>query len=208
MLDFELIKKNKKPVFGLSDSTALQNALYQKSGIVSYTGFLPIYDFENEQLDAKIEQSMQHIFDSLEQKIYSGKQIVEGKAEGILVGGNLSVLCYLCGTPYFPNLENKILLLEDIGEKSYKIDLMLNQLKQQKNFDKLKGLIFGSFTKCVEADTKDGSVEDIILRFAKQLSIPSIYDFEYGHIPSRYVLPIGLNVKLDADMLVMKAPSL
>ncbi len=204
LLDFELIKNNQKPVFGLSDSTALQNALYQKSGVISYTGFLPIYDFKTEHLDAKIEKSMQNIFDCLSQNLHSGKQIVGGKTEGILVGGNLSVLCYLCGTPYFPDLENKILLLEDVGEKSYKIDLMLNQLKQQKNFDKLKGIIFGSFTQCVEDNIKDGSVDDIILHFAKQLSIPSIYCFEYGHIASRYVLPIGLNIELDADKSEVK----
>ncbi len=207
-LDFELIRKNKKPVFGLSDSTALQNALYQNSEVVSYTGFLPVYDLKHEKLDLKIEKSLQQIFDGLEQNIHSGKKIIEGKTEGILVGGNLSVLCYLCGTPYFPDLENKILLLEDVGEKSYKIDLMLNQLKQQKNFDKLKGLIFGSFTKCIVEDNQDGSVEDIILCFAKQLSVPSIYDVDYGHISSRYVLPLGSKIELDVGKSVIKIPSL
>lgn len=207
-LDFEMIRKNKKPVFGLSDSTALQNALFQKSEIISYTGFLPVYDFKNNVLDAKIEKSMQSIFDGLEQKLHSGKKIIGGKTEGILVGGNLSVLCYLCGTPYFPDLENKILLLEDIGEKTYKTDLMLNQLKQQKNFNKLKGMVFGTFTECVESDTKDGSVEDIIVHFAKQLSVPSIYNFEYGHKVSRYVLPIGAHVALDTDNLVLNISGL
>ncbi|MBE6451307.1 MAG: LD-carboxypeptidase [Alphaproteobacteria bacterium] len=207
-LDFDLIKNNKKPVFGLSDSTALQNALYHKCGIVSYTGFLPVYDFKGDSLDDKIAASLQNVFNGKEQTICSLKALNGGKAKGVLIGGNLSVLCYLCGTAYFPNLENKILLLEDIGEKTYKIDLMLNQLKQQLNFDKLKGIIFGKFTDCIEINEGDGSVKNVLKNFALSLNIPVVFDFDYGHIKSRYVLPIGQEVELDADNLLLKIPSL
>ncbi|MBQ8869754.1 MAG: LD-carboxypeptidase [Alphaproteobacteria bacterium] len=207
-LDFDLIKNNKKPIFGLSDSTALQNALYHKCSIVSYTGFLPVYDFKCDGLDDKITTSLQNIFNGKEQTICSSKALNGGKAKGILIGGNLSVLCYLCGTIYFPNLENKILLLEDIGEKTYKIDLMLNQLRQQPNFDKLKGIVFGKFTDCIEINDGDGSVENILKNLALSLNIPVVFDFDYGHIKSRYVLPIGREVELDADNLMLKIPSL
>ena len=206
-IDFNLIKNNPKPVFGFSDSTALQNALYHKCGIVSYTGFLPIYDFKDNIPDEKIANCMCKIFEGKEQVLSGGKLLKSGKTEGVLLGGNLSVLCYLCGTQYFPNLENKILLLEDVGEKTYKIDLMLNQLKQQANFDKIKGIIFGKFTDCLEIDKGDGNVENILKNFADNLNIPVIYDFEYGHIKSRYVLPIGQSVILDADNLVVKYKS-
>ena len=126
-LDFNLIKNNPKPIFGLSDSTALQNALYH---------------------------------------------------------------------------------LEDIGEKSYKIDLMLNQLKQQEGFDKIKGIIFGKFTDCIEINNGDGSVESIIKNFAEKLNIPVIFDFDYGHVKSKYVLPIGQEIELDANHLKIKIPNL
>ena len=203
-LDFNLIKQNPKPVFGLSDSTALQNALYTKSDIISYTGFLLAYDFKDCNADEKTITSVKNIFNGIEQIYKSGITLNSGKTSGILVGGNLSVFCYLCGTAYFPDLTDKILLIEDIGEKTYKIDLMLNKLKQQKNFDKLKGIVFGKFTNCIEADECDGNIETIIKNFAKTIQIPIIYDFEYGHVKSKYVLPIGQEIQLDADNSTIK----
>lgn len=207
-LDFDLIKKNHKPIFGLSDSTALQNAVFAKTGVLSYTGFLPVYDFKDGTLDDILSSSLKNIFLDNEQVIKSGKTINSGNCEGILIGGNLSVLCYLCGTQYCPDFKNKILLLEDVGEKTYKIDLMLNQLMQQKNFDKIKGVVFGKFSNCVEVDNSDGSTESIIIDFAKKLNVPAIYDFDYGHIKSRYVLPIGRNVILNATDSELKIPNL
>lgn len=202
-LDYALIKKNRKPVFGLSDSTALQNALFTRSGNVSYTGFLPIFDFKNGSLDEKINQSLNMVFAGREQKASGGKCLNNGSAQGIMVGGCLSVLNYLCGTPYFPSLQGKILLIEDVGEKTYRIDLMLNQLKSQKDFSGLKGIVFGQFLNCVEADEGDGSVAEIIADFAQDLDIPVITEFPYGHVASRYVLPIGKKVCLDADTVTV-----
>lgn len=207
-LDFNLIKQNPKPVFGLSDSTALQNALYTKSDIISYTGFLLAYDFKDCTSDEKTITSVKNIFNGVEQIYKSGITLNGGKTSGVLVGGNLSVFCYLCGTDYFPDLTDKILLVEDIGEKTYKIDLMLNKLKQQKNFDKLKGIIFGKFTNCIEADEGDGNIEKIIKNFAKALQIPTIYDFEYGHVKSKYVLPIGQEIQFNADNSTLKIQGL
>ena len=207
-LDFDLIEKNRKPIFGLSDSTALQNAVFAKTGVFSYTGFLPVYDFKEGALDEILSSSLKNIFLGNEQVIKSGKTINLGNCEGILIGGNLSVLCYLCGTRYCPDFKNKILLLEDVGEKTYKIDLMLNQLVQQKNFDKLRGIIFGKFSNCIEINDGDGSVEEVIKNFAQTLRIPAICDFDYGHIKSRYVLPIGKNVILNATDSELKIPNL
>lgn len=202
-LDYALIKKNRKPVFGLSDSTALQNALFACSGNVSYTGFLPIFDFKNGSLDEKINQSLNMVFAGREQKASGGKCLNAGSAQGVMVGGCLSVLNYLCGTPYFPSLQGKILLIEDVGEKTYRIDLMLNQLKSQKDFAGLNGIVFGQFLNCVEADEGDGSVSEIIADFAQNLDIPVITDFPYGHVASRYVLPIGKKVCLNADEVTL-----
>lgn len=198
-IDYPLIKKNRKPVFGLSDSTALQNALFTLAGNVSYTGFLPIFDFKTGELDEKINCSLNEVFAGREQKTSGGKCLNSGTAQGVMVGGCLSVLNYLCGTPYFPSLQGKILLIEDVGEKTYRIDLMLNQLKAQKDFAGLNGIVFGQFLNCTEADEGDGSVAEIIADFAQELDIPVITDFPYGHIASRYVLPIGKKVCLNAD---------
>lgn len=198
MINYDLIKKNPKPIFGLSDSTALQNALYAMTGNVSYTGFLPIYDFKNNALNEKIQFSLQQIFQKRPFVAQGGKCLISGQAEGIVVGGCLSVFCQLCGTPYFPDLKDKILLLEDVGEKTYKIELMLNQLRMQKNFAKIKGVVFGQFLNCLEADKGDGTIQEILNDFAGNLHVPTIYDFDYGHQAQRYVLPIGGKIRISA----------
>ena len=197
-LDYEIIRNNLKPVVGLSDSTALQNALYAKTKNPSLTGFLPLYDLNDKTIAPQTEASLLSALFENNHLITSGTSLHEGTAEGVIIGGCLSVLLYLCGTPYFPDLSGKILLLEDIEEKTYKIDLMLNQLKQQKGFNALKGIIIGQFTDCPVVDPEDGTINDCIKDFTKNLNIPIITDFAYGHIPARHILPIGLTAKISA----------
>lgn len=195
-LNYTLIKKNPKPIIGLSDSTAIQNALFTKAGNPSLTGFLPLYDIKENKINPTTEQSLISALFSDKHQIQSGTPLITGTAEGQIIGGCLSVLLYLCGTPYFPDLTDKILIIEDIEEKTYKIDLMLNQLKQQKNFSKLKGIIIGAFTDCPIIDEEDGTIEDCIKDFTNGLKIPVVTDFAYGHIPSRHLIPIGATAKL------------
>ena len=197
-LDYEIIKNNLKPVIGLSDSTALENALYTKTKNPSLTGFLPLYDLNDKIIAPQTEASLLSALFENNHLITSGTSLHEGTAEGVIIGGCLSVLLYLCGTPYFPDLSGKILLLEDTDEKTYKIDLMLNQLKQQKGFNALKGIIIGQFTDCPVVDPEDGTITDCIKDFTQNLNIPVITDFAYGHIPARHILPIGLTVKISA----------
>ena len=195
-LDYDLIKKNKKPIIGLSDSTGIQNALITASSIPAYTGYLSAYKPKQNNGNDTAGKYLQSVLFDNKHKICDGKSLIKGEAEGKIVGGNLSVLCYLCGTKYFPSLKNKILLLEDVGEKTYKVDLMLNQLKQQKDFDKLKGIILGKFTDCPIASTFDGSIEDCINDFTKGLKIPVIYDVCYGHVDHSQIIPLGIKAKI------------
>jgi muramoyltetrapeptide carboxypeptidase len=195
LLDYNLIKQNKKPIFGLSDSTALQNALITKTNTTSYTCFLPLYDLSDD-INKTLDASLQKTLFNNHQTIISGNCLKKGECKGKIIGGCLSVLTYLCGTQYFPNLSGKILLLEDIGEKTYKIDLMLNQLKQQKNFNRLKAIIIGQFHNCIISDKEDGTIEDCIKDFTNGLNIPIITNFAYGHIKERYVVPLNKTVTL------------
>lgn len=197
-LDYKLIKNNPKPIIGLSDSTAVQNALIAKCQNPSFTGFLPLYDLNDKIINPLVDNSLKNCLFENSHTITSGICQHKGSATGEIVGGCLSVLLYLCGTPYFPDLKDKILILEDIEEKTYKIDLMLNQLKQQKNFNKLKGIIIGQFTDCPIIDKEDGTIEDCINDFVKDLTIPVVTDFAYGHIPARYVVPLGIKATLKA----------
>lgn len=198
LLDYDLIKQNKKPIFGLSDSTAIQNALITKTNNPCYTGFLPLYDIDENGINQTLDKSLQNTLFDNHQTIVSGDCLKKGECKGKIIGGCLSVLTYLCGTEYFPNLSGKILLLEDIGEKTYKIDLMLNQLKQQKNFNKLKGIIIGQFHNCIISDQEDGTIEDCIKDFTKDLNIPIITNFAYGHVKERYIVPLNKTITLKA----------
>lgn len=195
-LDYNLIKSNKKPIFGLSDSTAIQNALISLSFIPAYTGYLPAYKPNQNSFNDKAGKYLQSILFDDKHEICSGQCLIKGEAEGKIVGGNLSVLTYLCGTKYFPSLKDKILLIEDVGEKTYKVDLMLNQLKQQKDFDKLKGIIIGQFSDCKIASASDGSIDDCIKDFVAGLKIPTISNLDYGHINHSLILPMGIKVKM------------
>ena len=198
-LNYEIIKQNLKPIFGLSDSTVLQNAIYAKTKNTSYTGFLLLYDFRNGNINPMQEQDLKNIFAGKKLKIKNGKTICSGKTTGTLIGGNIYAFNSLCGTPYFPDLSGKILLLEDIGIKSYQLDIMLQQLKMQKGFNKLKGMIFGQFENVRIVDECDGTIEDNIKYFCQDLNIPVLMNFDYGHIPARHVLPIGGKITLNAD---------
>ena len=194
--NFDIAKNNPKPLLGLSDVTTIQNALLAKTDIPNYTGFLPLYHL-HENFDIQIGKNLKDVLFATKHKIVSGKPMVGGQANGEIIGGCLSSFLYLAGTDYMPDFANKILLLEDIGEKTYKIDLMLRQLQMQKNFDKLQGIILGQFTNCFMADNFDGDIGACINDFVKDINIPIICDFNYGHIPNSYILPLGIKVKMN-----------
>lgn len=199
-LDYNLIKKHPKPIFGLSDNTSLQNGIFAQTQSPSVTGFSLKYDFKDGHFSGFTQKSLEAVLSGVKQKIQNGQTLVSGKSEGVLIGGCLSTFRNLFGTPYMPDLSGKILLLEDVGEKSYKIGVMLTQLLQQKGFENVAGIIFGQFTNCAPADAQDGTVEDMLQELPQLLNkqIPIIYDFAYGHIPNRYVLPLGQKVRLNA----------
>lgn len=197
-LDYEFIKKNPKPLVGFCDNAALMLALNKKSNIISWNGFLPTYDFRGDSLDSLVRGSLLNLISGQPETIISGTTLRIGQAEGTFLCSNLSVLMKLAGTPYFPDLTGKILLVEDIHERLHKIDLMLQQLKQQPNFSKLNGIIFGHFTDC-SGDEEDGDLNDCFADFLYKTSFPCVKDFEFGHTASRYVLPLGAKVKFSAD---------
>lgn len=197
-IDYDLIRHSKKPLIGFCDNVALQLALNKKCGIIGWNGFLPTYDFRNGTLDPLVRESFENLLHGRPVHIISGETLRSGKSRGKLLCCNLSTLLKLAGTPYFPNLRGKILLLEDVHERLHKIDSMLQQLKQQTGFSDLKGVIFGQFTDC-SGDEEDGSLADCFGDFISGTEFPVITGFNFGHTPSRYVLPLGATADFDAD---------
>ena len=196
-LDFDVIKKHYKPVIGFSDTTSLQFGIFGKTGNPYVTGFFPEYEFRTGQISPMIDGGFRRILRGEKFCAESGKCVHEGSTEGVLVGGNMSTISDLSGTPYYPDLNGKILLLEDECEVSYKLKLMLTQLKYNPTFSGVKGIVFGRFSECLDHVTH-GSVESVVEDFAAQVNLPMIKDFNYGHFSERYILTCGVRYYFDA----------
>lgn len=198
-LDYKIIAANPKPIIGFSDVTALQMAIYAQTGQPYYSGFLLKYDVKNGIIQQLQDQSLRTLLSGQKLKACGGECVTPGISEGILLGGCLSLFRNLCGTPYYPDLSGKILLIEDVEEKTYKLDLMLEQIRQGPNFKDIKGIVFGDFADCKPRKPEDGTINEVIDFFAKNVNIPIIRNFPYGHTLSHYVLPCGEKVRLNAN---------
>jgi muramoyltetrapeptide carboxypeptidase len=124
--------------------------------------------------------------------------VVGGTAEGPLLGGNLAVLTRLLGTPYLPPLEGAVLLLEDVGERPYRLDRMWTHLALAGVFRKVRGIALGSFTRCEETDA-DYSGEEVLRELAASAGLPCAAGFPIGHGERNEPVPLGVRVRMDAD---------
>ena len=129
--------------------------------------------------------------------------IKSGKAKGKLLGGNLTDICSMLGGTYLPSFKNSILLLEDCYEEPYKIDRLLTQLINSDILNDVNGLVFSSFYKCGFKNNKQ--IVELLKNLFSKFKIPMIFNFPVGHDIKNYVLPIGMNVVLDADNHTLKS---
>ena len=124
-----------------------------------------------------------------------------GKGRGRLIGGNLSVMHAMMGTPFEIQTDGKILFIEDVGEAPYRVDRMLQTLRMAGKFDHLAGVILGQFTARDEKETwdDDASVNDVLHDFFGNLRVPVVTHFPIGHVRYNATLPVGAMAELDAD---------
>jgi muramoyltetrapeptide carboxypeptidase len=184
-----------RAVVGFSDITALHGAL-QAAGWVSIHG--PVVT----QLGGQPPEVAERLFRLLESPAelappLPGFPMVAGVAEGPLVGGNLSVLTRLLGTPYLPPLDGAVLLLEDVGERPYRLDRMWTHLALAGVFGRVRGLALGDFTDCEEAAGDHGSAE-VLAELAGETGLPCVGGLPIGHGPVNQPVPLGARVRLDA----------
>lgn len=209
LLDFELIRSNPKVIIGYSDITALVNAIHQETGLVTFHGPVAashIRPWTLEQLRRVVMSSdpigtlsnPEKDEDELVNREFRILTIRGGRSRGKIVGGNLTLLAALMGTPWEVETEGAILMLEDIREEYYRVDRMLTQLAQGRKFDQVAGVVFGYCTKCpVEAPSF--SFEEILRDHLAPLGVPAMAGFAFGHLSKMLTLPIGLEATLDAD---------
>ena len=203
-LDFNIIRQNPKPIIGFSDITALQTAVYTLSGISSIAGIMLKFDFLDNNPAFQTKNSFEKlIIDGQFTPVPAGNTLNSGYAEGVLIGTNFCTLMSLAGTTYFPRLEQKILLLEDIDEKSYRIERLLCQLEQQQGFELVSAIIFGTFSNCALNHPEEKDIESVLDEFAaRHPKITMVKHFPFGHTKARICLPIGEKMQLDATSSV------
>ncbi len=128
-----------------------------------------------------------------------GRVLSPGNARGMVTGGCLSNLVSLLGTPYFPRVEDRLLLLEDTGERPYRLDRMFWQLKQAGVLDRVKGLLLGQFPGCFKDDGEKAHLLERIKALPSGPDIPVIYDLPVGHSPDIHTLPLGVEGIIDTQ---------
>ncbi len=184
-----------KPVIGFSDVTALHQLL-QRERLVSVHG--PVIT----QLGRLDYATHARLFELLESDapiaaLTGTETYVGGVAEGPLLGGNLSVLTRLLGTPFLTPLEGAILLLEDVGERPYRLDRMWTHLALAGAFRQVRGIVLGAFTGCEEKEA-DYSSADVLRELATATGLPCAAGFPIGHGEHNQPVPLGVRVRLDA----------
>lgn len=215
-LDYKLVRNNPKVFIGYSDITAMHSAIRKHSGLVTFHG--PVGSTEhtdytlNELHKVLFEGAPSHQIKlssanqtlAMEDGTYKVKNLHEGMAEGELIGGNLSLLAGSVGTAYAPDIKGKILLIEDIGEKPYRIDRMLTSIRQAWPLDQVAAIALGVFNDC---ENKEGSqaldLQQTLEDRLGDLNVPIIYGLSYGHIDNMSTLPIGVRTRLDTKTQTM-----
>jgi muramoyltetrapeptide carboxypeptidase len=210
-LDYQTIANNPKILMGYSDITAILNAINVKTGMVTYHG--PIagdnfssYTYEQFQRILMEPRQVSRIAEppAFEQQPGVVERenrltpIVSGRAEGKLIGGNLSLLVTLLGTPYEPDFDGAILFMEDVSEPPYSVDRMLTHLWLTGHLERTAGIVFGKFTDD-DYDSNTLSMEQVLRERCEPLGIPTLRGAMIGHVEDQTVVPIGVNARLDVN---------
>jgi len=196
-IDYDLIRKNPKIIVGYSDITALLAAIFKKTGLITFHGPM-VKGFSS--LPETTWRNLIQIISSKKPTSFipmGGYPLCRGKTSGRLMGGNLSLLCRLVGTPFMPSLAGCILFLEDRGEALYRLDRMLTHLKLSGSLEGIKGLIVGRFMDCGEP----GAVDKLLKEQFTPMNIPIAAGFPLGHGPENTTLPLGIPAELDSEAM-------
>jgi len=128
-----------------------------------------------------------------------GSVLIRGKVSGMITGGCLSNFVSLIGTDYFPNIDDKILFLEDVGEKGYRLDRMFWQIENAGILKKIKGLVLGRFFNCFKDDKDEILFYENLKKRLKKYDFPVVYNLPFGHGENLHVLPLGIEITIDTD---------
>ncbi len=209
-LNYKLIMKNPKIIIGYSDITALLLAIHKETGLVGFHGPVAISDIFSPFTASQVQDILfgtsakQHIIPyqiQSEEKYQLGHDpyvITHGKATGTLTGGNLSLLVNLPGTKYAPSYKDKIVFIEDVGEKPYRIDRMLTFLFSATDITEAAGIVLGVFHDCESKDADETfTLKQVLTERLSVAGIPCFYGFTFGHVRDICTFPYGIKAEMD-----------
>jgi len=201
-IDYDAAASHPKLLVGYSDVTALHLALWTNAGVPGLSGPMVAPDWPT--LDAESEAQFWRLAGGAAPVEIAGPGgealagVQDGRTEGVLLGGNLTMVAALLGTPYLPDLHGAILFLEEVGEQPYQVDRMLARLRLAGVLGRLGGLVFGAFTDCEPRSDRPSLPLDAVLdHYARCVPGPVAKGLVYGHFPRKSTLPVGVRARLD-----------
>ncbi|HEV3112995.1 MAG TPA: LD-carboxypeptidase [Candidatus Binataceae bacterium] len=199
LIDFDLLRRNPKIFVGFSDQTFLLNVMVQSGAMVCFHGPMVAKDLAG-GLSAR---SMLHLRRLLAGELdgfdLPGTEAIHpGMAQGEVIGGCLSILVAMLGTPYVPDFTGKILFLEDTGEKAYRVDRMLVQLRHSGALARVAGVVFGGMRSPGDTDSEQRLIRQFAAEQTAGLGVPVLWGIEAGHGTENFTLPMGVRARLDA----------
>lgn len=208
LIDFDVIKDNPKLFCGFSDITTLLNSMYERCGLITFHSPMATSKLDDEYTLQSFMDTLKNGFEPYEILSPPDTRLkfeIEGTAEGILVGGNLSLIAATIGTPYEIDTRDKILFIEDVHEEPYALDRLFTQLSLAGKLHNCRGFILGQFTDCTlphyeRSLTLEEVLEDRILSLNK----PTVSNFMSGHSYPKLTVPIGAKVSIDSSYPYIK----
>jgi muramoyltetrapeptide carboxypeptidase len=198
-IDFDFIKRHPKILVGYSDITSLLLAVYKRANVVTLHGPVLRDITKNQGRNLEFLMRLLTSDELITLRFEGAKPMREGTATGRLMGGNLSLLTHLLGTPFMPSLKGALLFIEERGEEAYRIDRMLTQLRLSGLLEQCAGLMIGTFEECGEASTVASLVEERL----NDLPVPIITGLPVGHGEENLALPIGVRAVLDTSRMTL-----
>lgn len=203
LTDWNLIAAHPKAFIGFSDITALHMALHMRCGLETFHGPMPsggrITGASVPSLLAALAGEPERVWTNLNgEPLYA---LRPGTAEGLLVGGNLSLLAAGCGTPWDLDVTDKLLFIEEVGEHTYRVDEFLWQLQHAGKLDTCRGIVLGGFTDITEEYPHSHcfSLDEILAQMAERVRVPVLAGLQAGHTGDQKTLCLGRRWRLDAD---------
>lgn len=200
-LDPTAIRAHPKALVGHSDLTFLLNDVAQRAGLVTFHG--PMVSWFAERPDG-VDTLLAMLTGDAQREVDTALPLRDGEAEGVLVGGCLSVVAAMVGTPYAVDTTGRLLFLEDVNERPFRIDRMLTQLRQAGALDDLAGLIFGEMPGCFDAG--DVTLADVVADICGDLPYPIAAGVRSGHGSGAATLPLGVRARLAGGRLTLLEP--